>query len=863
MTEDNTAAILDHNEPLLDDGGTDHLLGTGGTEVTYPHEMGRPVTPERLYQHMAEHPEAYHPDLQGHISRQFGGQVVAAETLLTPEGRPYTREQLQQVQDWLEVNDEFWDRDMALYNALEDAKAEGFVDQEYKEKAERRVDYLESLRSVAPPVPIDKRLAMELATDSPFSVLENAEKFQGLDEEVAYKILLSGNEAEVADSQVASNVLLAGSLFGLKFNSKLLNTLMDCWQSNSIGPDILDMLGSRFEGLTAADAHRLARWGEYGAQAVQRHPKKFEGLKLDSALALDIIDSNHPESFDIKFFTNLDDRVARRLLLRESNYILNNLFRFKGLSQKTLAVLSESAGRPIREFPHGENRRAQYEWYANMSYTDLRGWPKTKLGQLIALRIEQGLESDLHDATQWLSEFDIASDEGLGWDIATIQALLASGEDDRRIILDRSEVQLVDLDEEENLLKAIVHAPAELRARLNLPTKDQKVGQIFYYPENRLIYESLLPLFKQGDFTLEGLREVVLQDLDTFYDKLISENHKHLAGQWTRESFRENVEQVLAGLESEAEGESGISELVRQLQAMGEKRKAYIDDAMSWLLRHGTSPSSRLVKVWKDRPLALATGAHDSARAIEVWQRNNSLRITVDEYERSGLLPEGLIKSEILSDKWKSWRETLMFDLSAANTLKAIGKGKNWLTELGERPKALLASSEEIELKTGDKTELYKFDVLAADDPRGFVIGEQTGCCMTIDGASATCIQEGYRNPNAGFLALYGEDGRIRAQSFWYVHPEYPDVLVLDNIEANAGRDFSKITSAYQQALRKYIERQRAVNPDFKISKVHVGEGYTEVNISHLQNTQSIPPLNKDVYTDAAKQRLLLDMNTL
>lgn len=46
------------------------------------------------------------------------------------------------------------------------------------------------------------------------------------------------------------------------------------------------------------------------------------------------------------------------------------------------------------------------------------------------------------------------------------------------------------------------------------------------------------------------------------------------------------------------------------------------------------------------------------------------------------------------------------------------------------------------------------FRILEKDDPIGFVLGDITNCCQHIGGAGEECVDDGYTNPNAGFLVF-------------------------------------------------------------------------------------------------------------
>ena len=84
------------------------------------------------------------------------------------------------------------------------------------------------------------------------------------------------------------------------------------------------------------------------------------------------------------------------------------------------------------------------------------------------------------------------------------------------------------------------------------------------------------------------------------------------------------------------------------------------------------------------------------------------------------------------------------------------------------------------------------FRVLEKDDPLGFVLGDITNCCQHIDGAGGSCVDDGYVNPNAGFLvfeeSILDEQGnktgetRILGQAYIWYDP-VTKIVCYDNIE--------------------------------------------------------------------------------
>lgn len=261
--------------------------------------------------------------------------------------------------------------------------------------------------------------------------------------------------------------------------------------------------------------------------------------------------------------------------------------------------------------------------------------------------------------------------------------------------------------------------------------------------------------------------------------------------------------------------------------------------------------------------MALAYGKPDNATAIGQWQNDNALRVRVGELDRFGDLQAdyNLTFSEIMGSENESVRNELSRRLSTDDVIEAMSKLKKWKVKRERKgvESILPQASLVVELDGGNdsdrKAKSYKVDILAKDDPRGFTIGEDTYCCMTIHGASSDCIKAGYTRPNCGFLAVYNNSDNMVAQSFWYIHPDYSDTIVMDNIEANDGQDFSKVAEIYKLGLIKYLSS----HPELNIHKVNVGTGWTDIDLGGLPEVEPVPPLDYVSYTDAEKQRLLLE----
>ncbi len=407
----------------------------------------------------------------------------------------------------------------------------------------------------------------------------------------------------------------------------------------------------------------------------------------------------------------------------------------------------------------------------------------------------------------------------------------------------------------------------------------------FYYPEYQLLYQAACSddggaqLYKSEDFSLDRLFRRAHDLVDSYYDSNFGKSKDETTHKLTKEELVQKLnrafESLTANLDTiqstptwgdEAadadrkaqlaavarnmgikEPRSGLSDTVGELKRMSRDRKRYIQDTQTWLTRHALAQSGSLTQAWGDRALAIAEGVPDRASAIQAWQKLKGFRIRLDMAESSGELQDMGLSREYIDSRSEAMAE-LTRKLSVKGALRAISKIKRWTEGTTWDHKLLPAATARIELDNRP----YSMDIFGKDDPRGFTIGEDTACCMTIDGEAKSCIKAGYKRENAGFLGIYEPSGDLLAQSFWYVHPNNPDVLVLDNIEANKGRNFSKLVNLYQKLIEQYLFD----HPDLAIKEVRVGTGYSDVDLGDLKDVTS-PDVLDGVYTDAYRQKVL------
>lgn len=696
---------------------------------------------------------------------------------------------------------------------------------------------------------------------------------------------------ETQNGEVVVELAKRGKAPGCEYGPGLLRKLVDTGNA-----DVALIHAPEMGKLPASDAIKAVEQGN--AEAILVSDEAFEGLKYDKPLFDAFVTYARDPKLVMRMASKfgldapgaLDKVTGAKLAARDPELMGKVLYRFGSLDEHTKNHLASQLGYPVEAYPAEGIRPEQDAWYARNAYTYLDGpWPQAKIGQLLRRRIERGREADLHDAAQWLEEFKIPETS------PDIDYIKSHRLEDGFTMESVPELRMYDKATELDLLRTICKAPADLRQRFNFSSKPESVTQMFSSPEHQLLYVALVSkdeqgrqFMKQPELSFNALYDAAESQLEDFYAQYQGvvgrKNAKQNNFRLTMTQLRESLGALRREQTLERDTPSGqqASKLAQDLKNYGLNRRRYADDAAEWLLKHNTSPASRLKKVWKDRAMALAMGVEvrdgkrtaifeDNARSIERWQTDFALVNTVDRLEASGKLAElGFTREEMLSDDQKANRYELGRVLSAPNIVTAMAFMKQSKESRTWSEKRIPATKVEV-LPGGEKAgegleegkaaslQTWRFEVLGEDDPRGYTIGEDTACCMTINGASSSCIKAGYSSENAGFMALYTPDDQLAGQSFWYINPNYPDTLVLDNIETNEGRQMTNVMALYKQALQSVLT-QSDKDSVKAIRYVNLGEGFTKVDFSELMRVQAIPPLNDSIYTDAAKQRRLLEV---
>lgn len=501
--------------------------------------------------------------------------------------------------------------------------------------------------------------------------------------------------------------------------------------------------------------------------------------------------------------------------------------------------------RNIKNF-YESNDTYRHKWCFDNSYIHLDGgWSKKSIGKIIYNRLETGIEDSIHSATYWLKSFQIPEE---GYDMAALKLAKKQGNDE--INPDDFKMKCIDKQEESDFLAQIMSASPEVRSRLKLPNKEQKIQQLFFSPENAAIYHSLLKLYKNEDVSYDDLVNQVKQERDEFYSEYIN-NKSGKSSTWriSKDDFNSKVSEVLAKMQETDTNElwtKRIGERMENLYQYGQNREKYIDDATSWLERHSTVANETLTLAFGNRALAIADGEKDSASKLVVWTKLNVIKAI-----SNSKLPENLTKEEVLG-KYGNFTKELVRVYPAETTLDALSKYKN----ICNPEKIMPANARKLE--SGGKK--YYGEVLSPEDPRGMTIGVDTGCCMTVDGASSTCIKSGYKDKGAGFFALYDDNKKLMAQSYFYINPEQPEVVVMDNIEACQGRDVEKIVDLYKNYFAEYTKEQFRENPNWQVRQVNIGTGCGEAVKQYVLNLPETEIIKNghNIYTDADEDQRLL-----
>lgn len=514
----------------------------------------------------------------------------------------------------------------------------------------------------------------------------------------------------------------------------------------------------------------------------------------------------------------LEDLVLKGYAVKE---ILENQWIIEGL------------GGEEEKYPASGSRAEKQKWCVRNAFYWPKNWNTKKLSKVVLSRLEARVDKNLHDATYWLKEFEVPEQ--------------------------REGVRYKDLRVELEFILAVATAPEKLWPRI--PRKRRRYETMFSNKITLSLCEQVLRgTVDEGGRAAEmgeirNLCHGLYHDLKTS-SEVPSEFSGMSEGDYCAivlaldDATREMAVEI--NLADHAQELPAFTKYAGILKGYAQKRKEYEDQAQVWVLTHSSSPRNILTRAWENRAQALEDGCEDNPRAILQWADLNALRVTVKKMSEERRLPEGLAAEDVSIHK--NWFSEMVRCYGGEQTIKAFARMKKEFNSEQKIP------AMKIDLGNG-----WVGEVLPKNDPRGFSIGFDTGCCMTLAGESESCIFAGYREPECGFFALY-RDGEILAQSFLYQNEkDDPSVLVCDNIEVCEGRDQSQVISKYQEFWQCYLVAQlREQGGGCKWRAVHLGEGYTELPFHHLDKAEllGLPQFDQYIYSDASyDQRVLNDLS--
>lgn len=482
-------------------------------------------------------------------------------------------------------------------------------------------------------------------------------------------------------------------------------------------------------------------------------------------------------------------------------------------------------------FPSSESKKQKESWCVRNAVSFPDDWNRKRVGKILYARLSARLDRSIHDASFWLTDFNPPE--------KTVN----------------NEV-LQDTQLEKDFLQVLTRVPEEIRAIDPSDTKAikkalkkyQKYSRYLTTTTHRAIMDAILDIYAKGSSAPEliSAEEMRAHTVDS---------PEQLARKYGQSDGEEFASSVLGEFYRLSTSSTSMPEpkplplYVGELKSISERRTQYINDAQRWLETHGSASRELLSFAWKNRELAISDGCDDNPRAIKQWADLHGFRLAYDSMEKQGQLPRNFSKRDLLQYKPLFTELVRYYDGRTAITTVAKLKEKF-------NPESAIPPSK-IDLGNG-----WVGEILKKNDPRGMTIGNDTGCCMTLGGASESCIYAGYSKPEYGFFLLTRNDAVV-AQSFMYMNDdEKPGVLVCDNIEANQGRDMSAVVGKYTEFFRRYAaEHTRRGTANFHT--VHVGTGYTDVGITHLPKVASVGMKNRSIYTDAEKQRKLLQLDSI
>lgn len=293
-----------------------------------------------------------------------------------------------------------------------------------------------------------------------------------------------------------------------------------------------------------------------------------------------------------------------------------------------------------------------------------------------------------------------------------------------------------------------------------------------------------------------------------------------------------------------------VSEAIVSLHQKEDFFKREPSAAKRWLSTYASQPikALKLIEAWKARGLALERGIKDNPKDILGFVAEHGVLLYADQAIKSSRTDVTLDEVQSLSGVYKH----IGARYAPQTTLKAIERLIHFRRTKGQLPDKIMQQGL-ARIRVG--AEEFNAEVFDKNDPRGFTIGYDTGCCMTLQGASETCIWAGYEDERYSFFGVYDSKGRLRAQSILYIAvADEKKILVADNIEVNRGTNFSPIIEVYREGLLQIARAQ-----ELEFDAIQIGTGYVAHKLIGSLPNAAInyqTPL-KGTYTDARNQKVI------
>ena len=148
------------------------------------------------------------------------------------------------------------------------------------------------------------------------------------------------------------------------------------------------------------------------------------------------------------------------------------------------------------------------------------------------------------------------------------------------------------------------------------------------------------------------------------------------------------------------------------------------------------------------------------------------------------------------------------------------------------------------------KSKKYSIEMMDISDPEQMILGEATDCCQHINGAGYSCLINGMKNNDQGFVKVT-KKGKIYAQSWYWTHEDehYGKFLCFDSIECPSGSNTSEI-------IDLYIELSEQLIKDYGFDLIVTGRDGSRIPDEVLKLD------NIDIYANDIKSLGYSDTNT-